>query len=159
MLSSEGDRMHDEGTELRKQVQWAWEIHKDADATLHGRINAFVSVQAFLFASFSLLCTIDHQTQVTGLLIIFIVIAGIASSIAFSFSQQRILAGIEHLKSEYLIPKDNLYAGYFGAKEGLSFDRSKKVRYNIARIAPFVFLGLWVLAILLLTEIRFLVIL
>ena len=154
--------MQDKAPELREEIRWAWEIHKDADATLHGRINAFVSVQAFLFASFSLLCTIDHQTQVTGLLIIFIVIAGVVSSIAFSLSQQRILAGIEYLKSEYLIPKDDLYAGYFGAKEKalrLTFDRSEKIRYKFARLAPFVFLALWVLAILLLTEIRFLVIL
>ena len=130
-----------------EEMAKVWEIHKDADATLHSRVNVFVSTQAFLFAGFAAFLALDLEENKRNHLLLVVFVVGVMSALVFMYSQNRILTGIEYLKNQYLLEHDKIYSDYYWAKEKVrkpAYTNPKPVKYRVARGVPWAFLLLWV---------------
>lgn len=102
-----------------EEMAKVWEIHKDADATLHSRVNVFVSTQAFLFAGFAAFLALDLEENIRNHLLLVVLVVGLISALVFMYSQNRILTGIEYLKNQYLLEHDKIYSDYYwGERKG-----------------------------------------
>lgn len=122
-------------------TKWAWEIHKDADALLHSRLQGFMAFNAILGGGYFL--SLRQIQDASEGLIAFI--PPIAASLATIFGlifliyTRRMVKGIRELKRKILLD-DDIYKIYYG--DHLT---SKRVGYWFAYGIPWALIALWII--------------
>lgn len=128
-----------EAEDRDRTLQWAWELHKEADNLLHQRLNGFVAVNAFLTAGYFFATQAVYDGRPAGTFMMGISLAGLVLAPLFVGVIRRLVNGIRYLKEEHLF-HDAVYSAYFGnRKPGRFF-------YGLAYGVPLILFGLWLLA-------------
>jgi len=129
------------------ELRWAFEIHKDADALLHARLQGFLALTALLAGGFFGLVAYGGDRRLLVVLIGAIGFAGIVLSVLFSIGVGRMVEGILALKKNYLF-KDPIYRDYYGAAN-IDGGGAAKHGYRFATTLPRLLILLWALALVL----------
>jgi hypothetical protein len=122
------------------QVRWAFDIHKDADALLHTRLQGFLAFNALLSGGFFLTERGVHEDHCLAILAALGPILGFFIGLLFLAGTERLVKGINALKDTYLL-KDPVYETYYGAK------KRPRVSYWFAVGAPLWLLVFWAAAL------------
>lgn len=133
-----------------ENIAIAWDIHKDADALLHNRLNAFLVVQALMFGAYFVAADLNDAPAVRVYYQTVIFLAGAAVSIGYWRLSQRMIRGILRLKTEVLLPHVPVYERYYRgieASQDVAPKDYKEPHYGLHQWAPWVFFILWCLLI------------
>ena len=133
-----------------ENIAMAWDIHKDADALLHNRLNAFLVVQALMFGAYFVAVDLNDAPAVRVCYQVVIFFAGAVVCFGYWRLSQRMIRGILRLKAEVLLPHVPVYERYYRAIEasqGVAPERYKDPHYGLHQWAPWIFFVLWCLLI------------
>lgn len=117
-----------------KEREWVWAIHKEADVIIHSRIQALVSLEAILLASYFASISLGKPDKLGFIFAILMCIIGLSISSAFCFLQRRIINGIIDLKM--ILLKDDAYRLYY---------RDERPTYVFVSGVPYLFVVIWIL--------------
>ncbi|MCP8894350.1 hypothetical protein KYK29_05360 [Shinella daejeonensis] len=131
---------------------FAWEIHKDADALLHHRINAMLIMESIFVAAFFVVADLEGGKGLSYQLCIGAV--AILVSLYCWRMNRRLIFGVLHLKRTYLLSDpDSPYTGYYRALD----HHIRSVRpwmknvpmadpnYDKLNVLPWLFVVLWLM--------------
>lgn len=133
-----------------ENLAMAWDIHKDADALLHNRLNAFLVVQALMFGAYFVAVDLNAAASVRVYYQTVIFLTGCAVSIGYWRLSQRMIHGILLLKNEVLLPHIPIYNLYYRGLEkhrGTPANMYASPSYNLHQWSPWIFFALWCLLI------------
>lgn len=125
-------------------VRWAFEIHKDADALLHSRLQGFLAFNALLAGGFFLTAREPLDNGIASALAVLPCAVGLTIGLLFPRGIARIVDGVIRLKEKWLI-HDPAYRLYYG-DHNVAPDGKVKLGYGFAKGAPWVILGFWIVA-------------
>lgn len=134
-----------------KEIEQAWDIHKDADNLLHNRLNALLVVEALMFGAYFVAVDLAQAPPVRLYYQSVIFIAAIAVSYGYWRLSQRMIRGILLLKNEFLLPHMPVYAAYYRGLEKWRETKTAKPsvpkppHYHLHQVTPWVFVVIWVL--------------
>ncbi len=130
-----------------KEVEHAWDIHKDADALLHSRMQAMLISQAFLGACYAQMIagSVEKKGFSYFVIMFVLVVLGITTTCFTWRINAVIVAGLMRVKENYLLKKDTgekfckVYAEYYGA-----VDERKWTKSIIPHLFPALFMFFWI---------------
>ncbi|MBX9662875.1 hypothetical protein [Novosphingobium sp.] len=122
-------------------IRWAWDIHKDADALLHSRLQGFMAFNAILGGGYFLSSRITQAPpdEIMRFIPPIIAFFGLCLGLVFITYTRRIVQGIKRLKSNYLL-HDPVYKIYYG-----DYPTEDGVKYWFAHGMPSALIALWVI--------------
>lgn len=126
-------------------MRWAFDVHKDADALLHSRLQGFLTFNALLAGGFFLSVREQADHWVTNMVAFLPCATGLAISHHFPKAVARIIAGIIKIKETWLI-HDEVYRAYYYGNSNVTPDGKVTLTYSFALNAPKIVFWFWVMA-------------